>query len=221
MSNTKQTHTPVKWENELQALKNALISLKLDGFEVWVNHNGFRTKTKTFCLRDNTGTSITGSWTYDRLNHFIMGYGKALQTAAPSTPVNDKQEQTETVEGFTPGEWRVVPGINSKTLNPLVQAKSTNSFFTVCEVRRQYPFNNELAEANARLIASAPNLYRDNAQLKEQVKQIREALTGIIGQITDDYQTAWSKLEDGLTDEDMNALQSEINKANEALNQSK
>jgi len=80
---TNNTNT-AQWENELQALKNALISFNLKGFEVWPNHNGFRSKT-TFLLRDDSGTSITGSWNYDRLNHFILGYGKALKKEVPPT----------------------------------------------------------------------------------------------------------------------------------------
>ena len=65
-----------QWESELQSLKNAVINLKLTGYDVWVNHNGFRGK-KTFSLRDDTGTPITGSLDYNNLNHFILGYGKA------------------------------------------------------------------------------------------------------------------------------------------------
>jgi len=66
-----------KWENELQALKNIVANLNLKGCEVFVNHNGFRCNP-TYFLRDETGNTITGSWTYSNLNHFIMGYGKAL-----------------------------------------------------------------------------------------------------------------------------------------------
>lgn len=65
-----------KWENELQSLKNALVGLNLNGYGVNVNHNGFRKKA-TYFLRDDKGTSITGSWSYEQLNHFILGYGKA------------------------------------------------------------------------------------------------------------------------------------------------
>lgn len=66
------------WENELEALKNLVDNLELKGFEVFVNHNGFR-KKETYFLRDETGNTITGSWTYSALNHFIMGYGKAMK----------------------------------------------------------------------------------------------------------------------------------------------
>ncbi len=81
MENT--TVTLVQWERELQALNNALQHLKMEGYNVRVNHNGFRGKA-TFLLLDAEGTSLTGSWSYDRLNHFIMGYGKAIaKTNAP------------------------------------------------------------------------------------------------------------------------------------------
>lgn len=77
ITESNNSNNLVIWERELQALKNALISLNLKGYEIWANHNGFRSKT-TFLLRDDEGNSIAGSWNYDRLNHFIMGYGKAL-----------------------------------------------------------------------------------------------------------------------------------------------
>lgn len=85
------------WENELQALKNALISLNLKGYEVWVNHNGFRGK-KTFLLRDDTGTALTGSCSYDRLNHFIMGYGKALKSLSEHPQPTESIKSTVTSE---------------------------------------------------------------------------------------------------------------------------
>ena len=82
---SNNSNTAVVWENELQALKNALTSFNLKGYEVWPNHNGFRSKT-TFLLRDEEGNSITGSWNYDRLNHFILGYGKAFEKANNPQP---------------------------------------------------------------------------------------------------------------------------------------
>ena len=70
---TKQT----KAENELQALRNALNSLELIGYNVyWYDEP--RRKNKYF-LVDDKGTSITGSWEYDKINHFILGYGKAIE----------------------------------------------------------------------------------------------------------------------------------------------
>ena len=66
----------IKWEYELQSLKNIVRNLNLKGCEVFVNHNGGR-KKQTYFLRDATGNTITGSWDYTQLNHFIMGYGKA------------------------------------------------------------------------------------------------------------------------------------------------
>lgn len=80
----KQETTPAQenkkalWESELQSLKTAVVSLNLEGYEVRPNHNGFRNKT-TYFLSDEKGTSITGSWNYTELNHFILGYGKACK----------------------------------------------------------------------------------------------------------------------------------------------
>lgn len=81
------------------------------------------------------------------------------------TPVNEGQQQPVQGEGFTPGEWEVdntsVNGIsiwaNSERDNGILLA----SVWT--EAR------GEEAEANARLIASAPTLYRENQQLKKGI----------------------------------------------------
>lgn len=80
---------------------------------------------------------------------------------APSTPVNDKQEQTETVEGFTAGNWygkdgQIYPEETGKTLALIPY----------------FDANNEEQKANQLLISQAPNLYRDNAQLKELLQWI-------------------------------------------------
>lgn len=70
------------WEQEKQALENALNSYNLKGYEIWVDHHGFR-GNKTYFLRDSEGNRITGSWKYENLNHFIMGYGKAKLSLTP------------------------------------------------------------------------------------------------------------------------------------------
>jgi len=82
----KNTIKKSNWEGELKSLQTAVISLNLKGYEVCPNHNGFRGKT-TFFLRDNTGISITGSWNYTELNHFILGYGKAYNKFVPDFSV--------------------------------------------------------------------------------------------------------------------------------------
>lgn len=66
--------------NEIKALKNALDSLNLTGFTI--HEAGQRLKGKYF-LRDKEGNSLTGYWDYVRLNHFIMGYGKAFNKFVP------------------------------------------------------------------------------------------------------------------------------------------
>ena len=68
--------TDNKSVRELQALKNALTSFNLTGYEVLQTPLN---KRHTYILRDDKGTSLTGYWTYDQLNHFILGYGKALK----------------------------------------------------------------------------------------------------------------------------------------------
>jgi hypothetical protein len=53
------------------ALENALNSYNLKGFKI------VSLRKNKYTLLDDKGNSITGYWSYDNLNHFIMGYGKA------------------------------------------------------------------------------------------------------------------------------------------------
>lgn len=75
--NTPQPQTPdKKIENELQALRNALDHYNLTGYTV---HQWYKA---TYHLTDDKGASLTGAWDYVQLNHFIMGYAKALKIFA-------------------------------------------------------------------------------------------------------------------------------------------
>lgn len=78
---------------QLQSLKNAVRSLKLDGYEVHqkFEHDCRRTIGKYF-LTDDNGNSLTGTWTYDKLNYFIMGYGKA------KAPMHSKEEIADMIK---------------------------------------------------------------------------------------------------------------------------
>lgn len=59
--------------NEKQALQNALNSLKLNGYKVTQN----QIREGQYCLIDDNGNSLTGFWNFEKINHFILGYGKA------------------------------------------------------------------------------------------------------------------------------------------------
>ncbi len=68
--------------NQLQALKNAILHYGLDGYQVHERFDDDRRRTMAkYLLADDKGTSLTGEWTYDQLNHFISGYGKAKTEA--------------------------------------------------------------------------------------------------------------------------------------------
>ena len=54
----------------------------------------------------------------------------------------------------TQGTWEATQG---KSLSPIVGIRE-KSFFKICELNRKFPFSNEEAEANAKLIAAAPKL---------------------------------------------------------------
>lgn len=66
-------------ENELQALRNAIDSLNLKGYTVHETFLGNGKSTGKYYLRNDEGISITGTWGYTELNHFILGYGKAMK----------------------------------------------------------------------------------------------------------------------------------------------
>lgn len=70
----ESTTTPVKWERELEALNNALNYYNLTGYKVVKDYSYKKDK---YFLVDNKGTTITGSWEYNAINHFISGYGNA------------------------------------------------------------------------------------------------------------------------------------------------
>lgn len=57
---------------QIQALENALAHYGLTGYKIHPAGG----KEKFFVLDENS-VSLTGSWDYTRINHFIMGYGKA------------------------------------------------------------------------------------------------------------------------------------------------
>ena len=56
----------------------------------------------------------------------------------------------------TQGTWEATQG---KSLSPIVGIRE-KSFFKICELNRKFPFSNEEAEANAKLIAAAPDLLK-------------------------------------------------------------
>jgi len=92
----------VTWQMEYEALFNALRSNKLDGYEIRVQDNNDARKKTTFYLIDDTKLSITGCWSYEKLNHFIMGYGKAMKkiNAATESGSNMHPIFTEALKPF-------------------------------------------------------------------------------------------------------------------------
>jgi hypothetical protein len=71
----KQIKDNAMGENEMQSLNNLLISFKLKGYKILRNYNY---KTRKYFVFDSNGDSITGSWGYNEINHFLLGYGKAF-----------------------------------------------------------------------------------------------------------------------------------------------
>ena len=74
-TNTETVKSPdFKLKTEFEALNNALNSFELWGYKIHINRD-----SKKYVLVDDKGMSLTGEWDYVRLNHFIMGYGKAFK----------------------------------------------------------------------------------------------------------------------------------------------
>jgi len=65
--------------SEFEALTNAIKSNNLTGFTI-KEYIPPSCRNVKYVLVDDTGTSLTGTWDYEKVNHFIMGYGKALKS---------------------------------------------------------------------------------------------------------------------------------------------
>lgn len=85
---------------ELQALQNAVNHFRLYGLSVHqkVYEDKRRTAKMYFLHNDKTGETISPVLDYENLNHFILGYGKALKPTPAASPVPEAKEDKE--EGF-------------------------------------------------------------------------------------------------------------------------
>lgn len=179
--------------NELQALENAVNNLNLKGHKVYPAQ-GYKAK---YFLRDNEGNTITGSWDYTRLNHFIMGYGKAFnkftaehpeQPAKEQSPLEEyiefekgmteklkeessNREEGDILEGISKGEWKI--GGTSRGLNNYyIEAGGEK----IAQIFSSIPN----CEKNADIISKAPELAKENQELRESNTRLKEALQGIL-----------------------------------------
>jgi hypothetical protein len=81
-------------------------------------------------------------------------------------------------EGFTPGEWMAKTN-NGKDY--LLVETNDKDCKTICKCLAM-PFEEisiEQAEVNARLIASAPTLYRENKELREALNNLHNAAMNV------------------------------------------
>lgn len=64
---------------QLEALNNSLTHFNLTGYKIYKYYQQNKRKIKSlYFLTDPKGTSLTGHWDYSQLNHFIVGYGRAV-----------------------------------------------------------------------------------------------------------------------------------------------
>lgn len=146
----------------------------------------------------------------------------AEQNNQPATP---SPSNTEQVEGFTPGEWQIrnypeyiIIHNNGNEIARLYLPDSDRYFKLPL-----YPVKE--AEANAALIASAPQLKAENNRLKADNKVLLEALAKMIGAVAlcrpltipDDHNGESKKLVNKITAECMVIAESFL--PDKALNQ--
>lgn len=125
-----------------------------------------------FCVYDESGHLIyDGFDTYEKAKAHASEDGYEVVELIHTAPIGEE------VEGFTdfiPGEWNYKrQGFKITVGNNDTGATKNGHDYTVCIIED----NSFQAEANARLIASAPTLYRENARLKEQVKESKAEIT--------------------------------------------
>jgi len=148
--------------NELQALENAVNNLNLQGHKVFPAQ-GYKAK---YFLRDNEGNTLTGSWDYTRLNHFIMGYGKAFNKFNPSLSLPEetiKEQSSNRGEGDMKAKWYLIP----TSFKPVGELRD----MIIAEM--DISVTNELKEENQQLMES-------NTRLKERIEVLTDALNTII-----------------------------------------
>ena len=100
-------------------------------------------------------------------------------------------------EGFTPGEWKVVKSGEAWAVKEWaalanVQYGGGDSEFVILGNTPTHTLLKMEAEANAKLIASAPTLYRDNVRLQEENKELKEVL-GLMQKVAEMYITNTEK----------------------------
>lgn len=106
-----------------------------------------------------------------------------LSRVAAPTSKEQSPAPVEAGEGFTPGEWKVIqnhPVFDNSLIIAVKDEVNSTSFrdkyYMVCEMTEirgdSFTDNSKHTEANARLIASAPTLLKENEQLKEEVRQL-------------------------------------------------
>ena len=150
------------------------------------------TKEQLDILSNEGLVSYDDEWTEENPNgQWGFNQEDEEKILAILTPVNDKQEQTETVEGFTPGEWTfkkigkaLFIGLNGYP----EKVRDDNHTGYIAEIRKATEFFDitQQDEANAALICAAPTLYRDNKELKEALKGFEAVLLdGDPGKISD------------------------------------
>ncbi len=146
MSNTKQAIAPV--QSEIQSLENALKSFGLSEYKVYAD----QARKGKYFLKDDKGNSITGYWDYVRLNHFIMGYGKAwnkhdikcmVNTRHTAAPWRFQRHDFGRYYGNIIGSYGIGENGFENTRTITIQLKNAGE---------------EENEANAKLIAAAPEL---------------------------------------------------------------
>jgi len=68
-----------KQKMQFESLNNAVISTELENFKVVISHQNDKRKTTPLFFLSHNNVTISPTLDYDKMNHFILGFSKALK----------------------------------------------------------------------------------------------------------------------------------------------
>jgi len=158
MKQDKST-TPVKWFMELPLEERRAISNKYYPEYAEDNTDLEDEEITNIYLSEHPEQAVKDNWEGEKNKDMVNAVGQAVKEVDKSAlDLEDDiygrhPNQDNSKEGFTGGEWRIEKSMYSNR-------KSLCSGTKVHTVLEDYTDNEEEAEANARLIAQAPAMYR-------------------------------------------------------------
>ena len=137
----------------------------------------FKYGDKVLDLSDREGTVVANP--YGKPGIVRVAFGKDGKSDwRDLSPDKLRHKPYGSTDGHTPGEWKVVPISDCCLTIQIDGFREDKKGGYIAEIKweRNAGGIGKEDEANARLIASAPTLLKENEQLKEQVRVLRVAL---------------------------------------------